>query len=62
MTIPSAFKNEYALFLRDNGFEYREPQTLLLELASLSMDVYLKEIAWLSEFIGRVEQSRKEVA
>ncbi|MGS4988100.1 hypothetical protein ACVDG9_09065 [Roseibium sp. RP-7] len=38
------------------------PQALLMELASLSMEVYLKEIAWLSEFIGKIERAKKAAA
>ena len=33
-----------------------------LLLASLSMEVYLKEIAWLSEFIGKIERAKKAAA
>ncbi|WP_279629122.1 hypothetical protein [Labrenzia sp. 011] len=42
--------------------ENPNPQALLMELASLSMDVYLKEIAWLSDFIGRIERAKREAA
>jgi hypothetical protein len=46
-------------FLLETGFDDPDPQTLLMELASLSMEVYLKEIAWLSDFLGRLEKGRE---
>lgn len=62
MQVTGAFKSEYEIFLRDSGFREPDPQTLLMQLASLSMEVYLKEIAWLSDFIGRLERDRERVA
>ncbi|MTI46180.1 hypothetical protein JM93_00170 [Roseibium hamelinense] len=62
MTIPKALRAEYEDFLKANGFDKQHPQELLLELASLSMEVYLKEIAWLSDFIGRMEDHKRQVA
>lgn len=62
MTIPRHMKAEYQRFLLENGFDQSDPQALLLDLASLSMDVYLKEIVWLSDFIGRIQQTRRQVA
>lgn len=62
MRVPKAFAEEYSEFLLRSGFDTPDPQALLMELASLSMDVYLKEIAWLSDFIGRVQKARLKVA
>lgn len=62
MRVPKAFSEEYQIFLRDTGFDNPDPQALLMDLASLSMDVYLKEIAWLSDFIGRVQKAKREAA
>ncbi|MCK7611928.1 hypothetical protein [Roseibium sediminicola] len=62
MRVPKAFSDEYQIFLRDTGFDNPDPQSLLMDLASLSMDVYLKEIAWLSDFIGRVQRAKREAA
>ncbi|WP_428687448.1 hypothetical protein [Roseibium sp.] len=46
----------------ETGLDNPDPQALLMDLASLSMEVYLKEIAWLSEFIGRIERSKRVAA
>ncbi|GAB2187580.1 hypothetical protein LAB1_48900 [Roseibium sp. LAB1] len=62
MRVPKAFSDEYQTFLRQTGLDNPNPQALLMELASLSMEVYLKEIAWLSEFIGKIEQAKKAAA
>ncbi len=62
MLVPKAFRNEYETFLRETGFDNPNPQALLMDLASLSMEVYLKEIAWLSEFIGRIEKAKRAAA
>ncbi|WP_299812335.1 hypothetical protein [uncultured Roseibium sp.] len=62
MRVPRAFREEYQTFLQETGFDNPNPQALLMELASLSMDVYLKEIAWLSDFIGRIERAKREAA
>jgi|GEM_PF-1772552 len=62
MRVPKAFKEEYQTFLKETGFDNPNPQALLMDLASLSMEVYLKEIAWLSDFIGRIEQAKKQAA
>lgn len=62
MRVPKAFTDEYRTFLREAGFDNPDPQALLMELASLSMEVYLKEIAWLSDFIGRVQRAKKQKA
>ncbi|GAB4539111.1 MAG: hypothetical protein Tsb0019_39810 [Roseibium sp.] len=62
MRVPKAFTDEYQTFLREAGFDNPDPQALLMDLASLSMEVYLKEIAWLSDFIGRVQRARKQKA
>jgi len=62
MRVPKAFHNEYQTFLRDTGFDNPDPQALLMDLASLSMEVYLKEIVWLSDFIGRVQKAKQEAA
>jgi hypothetical protein len=62
MRVPKAFTDEYQTFLREAGFDNPDPQALLMELASLSMEVYLKEIAWLSDFIGRVQRAKKQKA
>jgi len=62
MRVPKAFSEEYQTFLRDTGFDNPDPQSLLMDLASLSMEVYLKEIAWLSDFIGRVQRAKREAA
>jgi hypothetical protein len=62
MRVPKAFRNEYETFLRDTGFDNQDPQALLMELASLSMSVYLKDIAWLSDFIGKVERTKRQAA
>ncbi len=62
MRVPKAFHDEYQTFLRDTGFDNPDPQALLMDLASLSMEVYLKDIAWLSDFIGRVQQAKQKAA
>ncbi|WP_269582741.1 hypothetical protein [Roseibium sp. Sym1] len=62
MRVPKAFSEEYQTFLRDSGFDNEDPQALLMDLASLSMEVYLKDIAWLSDFIGRVQRAKREAA
>ncbi|WP_029062379.1 hypothetical protein [Labrenzia sp. DG1229] len=62
MRIPEAYRKEYEIFLQQAGFENPDPQKLLMELASLSMEVYLREIAWLSEFIGKVKRSSHRAA
>lgn len=62
MKLPETFDKEYQDFLVQTGFDEPDPQSLLMDLASLSMDVYLKEIAWLSEFLGRLEEARKAAA
>ena len=62
MQVPKAFTREYEIFLQETGLDNGDPQALLMELASLSMEVYLKEIAWLSDFIGRVERARQHAA
>lgn len=62
MQVPKAFVEEYQTFLRETGFDNPDPQALLMDLASLSMEVYLKEIAWLSDFIGRIERAKKQRA
>lgn len=58
MHLPELFQEEYQAFLLEAGFDEADPQSLLMDLASLSMDVYLKEIAWLSDFLGRLEKNR----
>jgi hypothetical protein len=62
MRVPKAFSEEYQTFLRESGFDNEDPQALLMDLASLSMEVYLKDIAWLSDFIGRVQRAKKAAA
>lgn len=62
MKLPETFDKEYQDFLVQTGFDEPDPQSLLMDLASLSMDVYLKEIAWLSEFLGRLEEARAAAA
>jgi hypothetical protein len=62
MGVPKAFSEEYQTFLRNTGFDNPDPQVLLMELASLSMEVYLKEIAWLSEFVGRIQRAKRAAA
>ncbi|CTQ54316.1 hypothetical protein LP7551_02849 [Roseibium album] len=62
MRVPKAFRNEYETFLRDTGLDNQDPQALLMELASLSMEVYLKEIVWLSDFIGKLERTKRRAA
>lgn len=62
MRVPKGCRQEYDTFLFETGFDNPDPQALLMELASLSMEVYLKEIAWLSEFIGKVEQEANRAA
>ncbi|WP_299471725.1 hypothetical protein [uncultured Roseibium sp.] len=62
MQVPEAFSEEYDTFLKETGFDNPDPQDLLMELASLSMEVYLKEISWLSEFIGKVRQKAHQAA
>ena len=62
MQVPKAFSEEYQSFLQESGLDNPNPQALLMELASLSMDVYLKEIAWLSDFIGKIERAKKAAA
>ncbi len=62
MQVPKAFGKEYERFLLETGLDNPDPQALLMDLASLSMEVYLKEIAWLSEFIGRIERSKRVAA
>ncbi|TYC63486.1 hypothetical protein FMN50_03905 [Rhodobacterales bacterium] len=62
MRVPEALEKEYETFLLESGFDNPDPQALLMDLASLSMEVYLKEISWLSEFIGRAERANKRAA
>ncbi|MET1414991.1 hypothetical protein ABVF61_22145 [Roseibium sp. HPY-6] len=62
MQVPEAFREEYETFLTETGFDNPDPQELLMELASLSMEVYLKEICWLSDFIGKVSQKSHRAA
>lgn len=62
MQVPRAYQEDYREFLEQTGFENENPQALLMELASLSMDVYFREVAWLSDFLGRIEKSRDEAA
>ncbi|MBO6891034.1 MAG: hypothetical protein JJ866_03750 [Roseibium sp.] len=62
MKVPKAFREEYETFLQESGFDNQDPQALLMELASLSMEVYLKEIAWLSEFVGKIEKAKQAAA
>ena len=62
MQVPKAFSEEYETFLQETGFDNPDPQALLMELASLSMEVYLKEIAWLSDFIGKVKKTQHKAA
>ncbi|MEM5584070.1 hypothetical protein WNZ15_16525 [Roseibium sp. AS2] len=62
MRVPKAFSEEYQVFLCETGFDNPDPQALLMELASLSMEVYLKEIAFLSDFVGRVQRAKREAA
>ena len=62
MQVPEAFREEYNTFLKETGFDNPDPQDLLMELASLSMEVYLKEISWLSEFIGKIRQRGDQAA
>lgn len=62
MQVPRAHQNDYREFLERTGFQNEDPQALLMELASLSMDVYFREVAWLTEFLGRIEKTRKEEA
>ncbi|WP_305985229.1 hypothetical protein [Roseibium sp. MMSF_3544] len=62
MRVPKSFREEYQTFLQETGFDNPDPQALLMELASLSMEVYLKEIAWLSEFIGKVNRQNHNAA
>lgn len=62
MGVPKAFSEEYQTFLRNTGFDNPDPQALLMELASLSMEVYLKEIAWLSDFVGRIQRAKRAAA
>ncbi len=59
MQLPDIFQEEYQVFLSETGFDEPDPQCLLMDLASLSMDMYLKEVAWLSDFIGRLERARQ---
>ncbi|MEP3049453.1 MAG: hypothetical protein ABJL55_16510 [Roseibium sp.] len=58
MTMPQDFQEEYQLFLRDTGFEDPDPRELLTDLVTRSMEVYPREIAWLSRFIGRLDKAR----
>ncbi|GAA0783109.1 hypothetical protein E1180_04800 [Roseibium denhamense] len=62
MRVPPSLQTEYQAFLSESGFDNPCPQSLLMELASLSMDVYLKEISWLSDFIGRVQKIKTAAA
>ena len=62
MKVPKAFSDEYRSFLLEAGLDNPNPQALLMELASLSMEVYLREIAWLSDFIGRIERAKRAAA
>ncbi|QDG79744.1 hypothetical protein FJ695_21275 [Labrenzia sp. PHM005] len=59
MHMPGIFQKEYHAFLLETGFDDPDPQSLLMDLASLSMEVYLREIAWLSDFLGRLEKARQ---
>lgn len=62
MQVPKSFQKEYDTFLHENGFDNQDPQALLMELASLSMEVYIRDISWLSDFIGRIERAKKRAA
>ena len=62
MRIPSAFETEYRNFLRGSGFEEADPRALLSELASRDLSIYVREVYWLSDFIGRLEQETGRAA
>jgi len=62
MQVPHAFRHEYQRFLDRTGFDHDDPQGLLMELASISLDLYIREIVWLSDFLGRVEQAKGQAA
>lgn len=62
MQVPKALRVEYETFLRESGHDSQDPQALLTDLASFSMEVYLKEISWLSDFIGRIERTGEQAA
>ncbi|WP_150523488.1 hypothetical protein [Roseibium sediminis] len=62
MQVPRTLQKDYREFLERTGFQNENPQALLMELASLSMDVYFREVAWLSEFLGKVKESRDRAA
>ncbi|GGB56707.1 hypothetical protein GCM10011316_31060 [Roseibium aquae] len=55
MHIPHALRPEYRAFLNRTGFDNDNPQALLMELASISLELYIREVAWLSDFLGRIE-------
>lgn len=62
MTMPQDFQDEYQQFLTETGFKDPDPRSLLMDLVSLSMEVYPKEIAWLSRFLGRLDQASQKAA
>ncbi len=62
MQLKDAYRKEYEAFLRETGFDNPDPHALLMDLASLSMDVYLKEVVWLSDFIGRLNRAGQRAA
>lgn len=62
MQVPRTLQKDYREFLERTGFQNENPQALLMELASLSMDVYFREVAWLSDFLGKVKESRDRAA
>lgn len=62
MQVPAAFTEEYQDFLEATGLTGPDPQALLMELASISLDVYIKEVVWLSDFIGRIQLSKNAAA
>jgi len=62
MTIPHAFRHEYQKFQAQTGFDHEDPRALLMELASMSLELYIREIVWLSDFVGRVDRAAGKVA
>ena len=62
MQVPRTLQKDYREFLERTGFQNDNPQALLMELASLSMDVYFREVAWLSDFLGKIKESRDRAA
>lgn len=62
MQVPRTLQKDYREFLERTGFQNDNPQALLMELASLSMDVYFREVAWLSDFLGKIKESRDKAA